>query len=576
MSSIPHEQSEDFSAWLDAFVAGKREPSGIPTSDDELRSLRSAAERFHGLSDAWSQETPFTTRSATTWEDLMTANPHAIPTRTTAPSTPPRVAARYWETANRFMSVALIVALLVGIGAGSWHLTNRDSGNPGTPPTGVPGLAQSDEATPEQMPATFPASGPFDRMTGIQSAIQRDYLRENQQPENTDVVAISIATYRFDTLVNAYLAYDLLIRNQSTSFTTQGERNGGTLSSESLNSPGDRANQIQVVENSGANYEAQQYVFVLDQTYVFAVMMVTEGAIEPDQDAINDSQAAAVNLATALVEHDDPPADEAQFNQDGTSTGGDWGFMPKAGNPILLGLVPNRDKQLFPTESGVTESSPTYSTEVKDLTGIVGAVYRAYASSDIVPPVDSEAPTRATPMADAYVSTMGSQRINVGVYELNSPQDAAAAYDQITPELVRSLSEVSPDGQQVLIVEDIQDVGDQAINARLTMTFDDGESVRKTTYQQILIQRGEYLIMIASRSEVGPVDELPAEVDGYDPIFDLATQIAAEGEPSSEEAIFAEDGTSTGGLWGFMPVTGDPLLGLVPLTDHVLYPVPTR
>ncbi len=503
----------------------------------------------------------------------MAANPQTFPTRT---AVPPPTAPRHWERANLFMSVALVVALLVGIGAGSWYLSSQNAGNPDTPPAGMSELDQSSDATPDQTPALSLASGPFDSTSGIQSAVQRDYLRHNQQPDRTEVVAISIAAYRFDTLVNAYQALDLLIRDQVTSFTMQDEMKASTVISETLDHPGDRALQMQIVGRSGAMYEAQQYVFVLDQTRVFAVTMVTRGTTELTPEIVDNSQAVATDLATTLVERGNPPMGDAQFNQDGASTGGDWALMPETGDPLLLGLVASGDKQLLPPESGIVEAQPTYPAGPQDLTGILGVVSRTYASPSLVPTTDRGDPASATPMSDAYATTMGARRIVVAVYELDSPQDAAVAYNQIAPDLVRSLSQMSPGGKQVLNLHDTPDLGDQATNARLSMTFDDGESARRTTYQQIAVQRGEYVIFIGSVSEVGPMDELPAEPDDFDPLLDLANQIAAEGQPSAEEAIFAEDGTSTGGLWGFMPVSGDPLLiGLVPLMDQILYPVQT-
>ncbi len=61
------------------------------------------------------------------------------------------------------------------------------------------------------------------------------------------------------------------------------------------------------------------------------------------------------------------------------------------------------------------------------------------------------------------------------------------------------------------------------------------------------------------------------------PTVALATAFAETGEPSPDDPTIEADGTSTGGLWGLMPATDDPLLmGLVPLREFNLYPTPNQ
>lgn len=574
MSSIPHDQSESFSAWLDAFVAETPDSAVISSPDEEVHSLRSTAERFHNMSDTWNQQALTTSRSDTTWEDLMATNPHALPTRTTAPA---RIATRHWDTVNRFVSVALVVALLVGIGAGAWHLANRESGSPGTPPTGVPGLAQSGDATPDQQmaPVASPtATTPIEELPGIQSAVLRMYAPQNAPSSLPDLFNISVGVYGFDSAENAAVSYDLIVQNQTAEFTLHAELNGTTLVTETLDGPGELANLVRIVEDRESNYQVQQYLFALHENYVFAVMTVTGGPTALNEDAVDSSTTAAADLATTLVENGQPSPDAARFYADGTSTGGDWGFMPPAGDPLLLGLVPFNDQQLFPPDPSVEEASASYPPEAADLTGIVGAVYRDYASAGLVE-TDGIYATGATPMTEEFVSTERLRLVAVLVYELESPKDAAVAYDRLTTGFVGSLTQMIPGGQQRLVSEDVPDVGDQATQARLTVTSEGGDSISQMTFQYVVIQRDEYVFVISSDGRLGPVKELPATAtEASDTILELAIQIAAEGEPSPDEASYAEDGTSTGGLWGFMPETGDPLLmGLVPLWDQLLYPV---
>lgn len=83
----------------------------------------------------------------------------------------------------------------------------------------------------------------------------------------------------------------------------------------------------------------------MHDTYVFAVMTVTGGLYEAGATpvATADPTATALGLATTLVANGQPSPDEAVFYEDGTSTGGDWGFMPAEGDPLLSGLLPNMD-----------------------------------------------------------------------------------------------------------------------------------------------------------------------------------------------------------------------------------------
>ncbi len=65
-------RADAFSDWLEAHVAGTLTPNHEPTADPELRTVCAAADRFHGLSETWTQEAMVYSPPATTWEDLMT------------------------------------------------------------------------------------------------------------------------------------------------------------------------------------------------------------------------------------------------------------------------------------------------------------------------------------------------------------------------------------------------------------------------------------------------------------------------------------------------------------------------
>ncbi len=125
--------------------------------------------------------------------------------------------------------------------------------------------------------------------------------------------------------------------------------------------------------------------------------------------------------------------------------------------------------------------------------------------------------------------------------------------------------------------EDLTGIGDQAMRSHLVITSTGQGWTRQTSFQYVTVQRGEFVFVVFAQGSVGPVESLPAASDQSDPMIDLAVQIVSDGQVSPDESVFAEDGTSTGGLWEFMPAQGDPLLmGLVPWMDQVMYPAPER
>jgi len=593
--NVPSDRrSDEFSDWLEARVAGQSTPDGELTADPELRNLCAAANQFHGLSETWAQEAMVASPPVTSWEDLMTSHSRSLlrhPSIFVSNDRPMTLPVR-WEMWNRFASGILVAAMIIAIGAGVWRVAGDRESGAGTEPsatTGVFGLQPTDDdsamATPDQTgesERTAPVTTPIDQLPGIESVVLRDYrLPPDQSPSKPDIIGIGVSVYQFDSPDNASASYDLLVSNFTEEFVAvQANNTGHTVVTAELGGPGERGNLVRLDFADATGYQVQEYVLTLHDTYVFAVMTVTGGpsAAGATPEATAEPTTTALGLATALVTDGQPSPDEAMFYEDGTSTGGDWGFMPAGGDPLVAGLFPMTDQQLYPTDPNASDADASFPPDAQDLTGIQAAVYREYAPADLVIGSGSLTLDNATPMTEAELAATRYSWITISVYQLDTAKNAAVAYDRLGGGLLGSLTNLNQgDGQERLTSEDLTGIGDQAMRSQLTVTSTGQGWTNQSTFQYITVQQGEFVFVISAQSSVGPVESVPAPSDGSDPMIDLAVQIVSDGQVSSDEPVFAEEGTSTGGLWGFMPAQGDPLLmDLVPWTDQVMYPAPER
>ncbi|MDQ3656122.1 MAG: hypothetical protein M3457_13725, partial [Chloroflexota bacterium] len=400
MNMPPDRRPDEFSDWLEAHVAGKSTPDDELTADPELRNLCAAADQFHGLSETWAREAMVYSPPVTSWEDLMTRSsssllrhPSIVVSNARAGKFP-----RRWETWNRFASGVLIAVMIIAIGAGAWRVADDREFGTGTEPsatTGVFGLQPTDDdsamATPGQTGVsederTAPVTTPVDQLPGIVSAVGRDYLASDGPPGIPDMTHIGVSVYRFDSPDNANASYDLLVSNFTEELAAVQTNNAGyTLVTADLSGPGERSNLVRLDFADATGYQSQEYVLTLHDTYVFAVMTIIGGPYEAGATpvATADPTATALALATALVANGQPSPDEAMFYEDGTSTGGDWGFMPAAEDPLLAGLLPTMDGQLYPTDPNAVDADASFPPEAQDLTGIQAAVSREYAQADM-------------------------------------------------------------------------------------------------------------------------------------------------------------------------------------------------
>ncbi len=225
-----------------------------------------------------------------------------------------------------------------------------------------------------------------------------------------------------------------------------------------------------------------------------------------------------------------------------------------------------------PALSG-TAQTPTAggAAQIDQLPGIQSAVWRDYGHADTFVG-SATAIANATPIPADQVNEGRLSTVSVIVYELDTTENAAAAFDQLSAHVEESFSGAFQGGTQEITTEPLPGVGTQATLARM----DFASEISRVWLEYVTVQRDRYVFVV--RSDAFAFIHTPGSdpADPTLPTVPLATAIAADGQPSPDEPTFTADGTSTGGLWGFMPASDDRLLmGLAPLSDFVTYPMPT-
>lgn len=263
-------RADAFSDWLETHVAGALTPDYDSTADPELRTLFAAADRFHRLSETWTQEVMVYSPPVTTWEDLMTrrsgsliGQPSILVSSDRAGTQPGR-----WETWNRFAFGVLVAAVIIAIGAGVWRVAGDREFGAGTelsPTTGLFGLQPTDDdsamATPDhtvEPEQSVPATTPVDQLPGIESAVFRDYSASSDRPPGIpDMGAIGVSVYRFDSPDNASASYDLLVSNFIKEFADVQTNNVGyTPVAVGLSGPGERSNLVRLDFADASGYQS--------------------------------------------------------------------------------------------------------------------------------------------------------------------------------------------------------------------------------------------------------------------------------------------------------------------------------
>lgn len=205
-----------------------------------------------------------------------------------------------------------------------------------------------------------------------------------------------------------------------------------------------------------------------------------------------------------------------------------------------------------------------------ELPGLQEAVWRSYAPEGTLQESGVMDVDQATPVT-SVAGTSRLRSIDVVVRAFDTPEHAASAFDLISAGSDSLAEGVVMGGTQEVTSEDLPDIGSRARLVRLD------HSGQGSTFwlEYVTVQRDRYVVSVSATGSVWDAVPGSDEVDTTLPTVEIATWMAREGEPSPDEPVFMDDGTSTGGLWGFMPAADDPLLmGLVPFQDIVLFPMP--
>lgn len=237
------------------------------------------------------------------------------------------------------------------------------------------------------------------------------------------------------------------------------------------------------------------------------------------------------------------------------------------------------DRRIVAFLIGILLAVPTLSTSAQtpaaipddaDLVGLQAAVWRTYLPAGAFTgqgtiDLDETSPASSTP------DEVRPYLIQVVVREFDSADNAVTAYERISAGVEASMPHLFDDGTQEVISETLPDAGSRAVRIRLEHT----EPGVTAWTENVIVQRDRYVFIVTATADAfaPPLSE-GEPADTSLPTAEIAAAVAS-GEPSPDEPVFADDGTSSGGLWGFMLPAGVPLLmGLVPIGDVIISPTP--
>jgi len=138
-----------FNAWLDALVTDPStsvtSASADPSSARDLAEATSAARQFHELARAAADATARPTTSNDphdTWEHILMAHQSPAPLAAPIPLSSPTRPHATMQRLNRFLSIAAVLALLIGAASTAWlHRGSLGLGGGGNDPQGPTDLA---------------------------------------------------------------------------------------------------------------------------------------------------------------------------------------------------------------------------------------------------------------------------------------------------------------------------------------------------------------------------------------------------------------------------------------------------
>lgn len=218
--------------------------------------------------------------------------------------------------------------------------------------------------------------------------------------------------------------------------------------------------------------------------------------------------------------------------------------------------------------SGAQTPAPGGFPSEEELDGLQATVLRDYAPAGTF---FGSAEYDATPIATpAGASAPVAISVHVQVRLFDTAENAAAAFELLDAGAQASLATVFANGAVEITSEALPDIGSRAPLVRMDATELPGD----VWLEYVTVQRDQYVFFVSAQGSL--LMDMPGN-DGIDrslPTVDIAAAIT-DGQASPDAPVFAEDGTSTGGLWGFMLPADDPLLaGVEAILDSVPFPVP--
>lgn len=193
---------------------------------------------------------------------------------------------------------------------------------------------------------------------------------------------------------------------------------------------------------------------------------------------------------------------------------------------ILIAII-----AMFAAALPALAQTPAASPEAEPYTGLREGVTRQYASDPAAMPADN-------PETFALVS--------VHLFRFDTGDHAAAMWTRLTDDATSGIPGQRWDGgtDPEIHEGDVDDLGDQAWAVSFSATNPDGDTGH---IRMLYVQDGAWVILATG---MGGTEQVTMLAD------DLARAVT-DRDASSGTARFSADGTSTGGIWARLPLTGE-------------------
>lgn len=209
----------------------------------------------------------------------------------------------------------------------------------------VPAAAQDDESI---------AIDDLNQFDGIENGVSRSWSidfealmaeatidpnsSEDPFADMTGLFLLYGSVMQFDNDGHAEDAYKRLYDADDAEWQTDMEE-GAEFSREDLDDLGNQAFAIDIASTQAESEGYYRLVIAQDDEYLFFAMALGFSG---------DDNSRADDLADYLVNDGEESGDDPEYNEDGGSTGGLWGYFPDDDSDIVDGLVPGGDEITFP------------------------------------------------------------------------------------------------------------------------------------------------------------------------------------------------------------------------------------